>query len=151
MFDRKTTMVVLISLSVNAFSYMTLVDKGFKILPAVFLAYFCVISGQVIVMSVINIIGRKNSRNRLDVIITDSMYELTKLTGVLTGTALFITLKKMGISKDVILYMTLTIIEIIASVYLYFARKTYEKRENRAMIDAPNDAEFFVRPFVDNK
>ena len=135
MFYRKTTMVVLISLSVNAFSYMKLVDKGFKILPAVFLAYFCVISGQVIVMSVINIIGRKNSRNRLDVIIPDSMYELTKLTGALTGTALFITLKKMGISKDVILYMMLTIIEIIASVYLYFVRKTYDKRENRAMID----------------
>ncbi len=151
MFDRKTTMVVLISLSVNAFSYMTLVDKGFKILPAVFLAYSCLISGQVIVMSLINIITGKNNRNRLDVIIPDSMYALTKLTGVLTGTALFITLKKMGISKDVILYMTLTIIEIIASVYLYFVRKTYDKRENRAMIGAPNDAEFFVRPSVDNK
>ena len=119
---------MIISLTVNIYSYTAIVDGGFKYMPIIFLACLIFLSGAVLGIGLLKLYDKENNAAIMTVTIIGAMIALTAITGVLTMTAAILKHVKYRAYTEANLYFALSVMSMMVMAFMNMVLKHNKER-----------------------
>ena len=119
---------MIISLTVNIYSYTAIVDGGLKYMPIIFLACLIFLSGAVLGIGLLKLTDKENSAAVMTVTIIGAMTVLTAVTGILTMTASILKHVKYRAYTEANLYFALSVMSMMVMAFMNMVLKNNKER-----------------------
>ena len=119
---------MIISLTVNLYSYTTIVDGGLKYMPIIFLACLIFLSGAVLGIGLLKLYDKENNAAIMTVTIIGAMIALTAITGVLTMIAAILKHVKYRAYTEANLYFALSVMSMMVMAFMNMVLKHNKER-----------------------
>ncbi len=119
---------VMISLTVNFYSYTAITDGGFKYMPIIFMACLIFLSGAVLGIGLLKLYDKENNAAIMTVTIIGAMIALTAITGVLTMTAAILKHVKFREYTEANLYFALSVMSMMVMAFMNMVLKHNKER-----------------------
>ena len=119
---------MIISLTVNIYSYTAIVDGGLKYMPIILLACVIFLSGAVLGIGLLKLYDKENNAAIMTVTIIGAMTALTAVTGILTMTASILKHVKFREHTEANLYFALSVMSMMVMAFMNMVLK--QNKEN---------------------